>query len=88
MTADKGENNHKKSEAEKAKEPVNSNPSQITVTTLGFLLKKLDSKSSLDLSHLKQIVIDEADHFFSGDREYDEMKKLHNYLNDGKEPYY
>ena len=51
-------------------------------------MKQSTGKREIDFSDLKQIVIDEADTFFSSDRDYDQLKTLHKTLNGDKENSY
>ena len=54
-------------------------PQQIIIIVHGSLPNLLDGRKSLDLSHLKCIVVDEADVFFTDDKNFDVLSKLHKY---------
>lgn len=54
-------------------------PQQIIITVHGTLGPMLEGRKSLDLSKIKCVVIDEADVFFTDDRNFDYVRKLHKY---------
>ena len=54
-------------------------PQQIVITVHGTLANMLEGRKALDLSKIKCIIIDEADVFFTDDRNYEVIKKLHQY---------
>lgn len=51
-------------------------PAQILVTTHGKLLSMLEKRPTLDLSHLKCIVVDEADVFFLDDKNFQALQTV------------
>lgn len=61
----------------------------IVVCTLGKFIKFFDGRVKPDISALKCVVVDEADHFFSDKQNKADFAKLHKILKDrvmGKEP--
>jgi superfamily II DNA/RNA helicase len=50
---------------------------QVVVTTLGKIKGKMAGRDKLDLSHLKMLVVDEADYFFEDNRNLVDLKVLH-----------
>lgn len=56
-------------------------PQQIVITVHGKLANLLEGRKSIDLTKVKCIVVDEADVFFTDDKNFDVLKKLHSYKN-------
>lgn len=54
-------------------------PKQIIVTTHGKLEPLLKGRSPLDLTHLKCLVVDEADVFFLDEKNFASLKAISNY---------
>lgn len=57
----------------------NTAPKQIVVTTHGKLEPLLKGRTPIDLSDLKCLVIDEADVFFTDDKNFSSIKTIANY---------
>jgi ATP-dependent RNA helicase DDX19/DBP5 len=57
----------------------NKKPQQVIITVHGVLSNMLEGKRSIDLSKVKCIVVDEADVFFTDDRNFEVLSKLHKY---------
>ena len=53
-------------------------PGQIVVTTHGKADKVTSGRKTIDLSHLKCFVIDEADLFFADDKNFETLMKVYN----------
>jgi len=54
-------------------------PKQITVTTHGKIQPMLKGRKTIDLTHLKCIVVDEADVFFLDEKNNKVLKEIANY---------
>jgi ATP-dependent RNA helicase DDX19/DBP5 len=52
-------------------------PQQIVISVHGSIDKMLDGRKAMDLSAIKCIVIDEADVFFTDEKNYEVVKKVH-----------
>ena len=49
------------------------------ITVHGTLDKMIDGRKGMDLTKLRCIVVDEADVFFNDDKNFEYIKKLHDY---------
>ena len=54
-------------------------PQQIVISVHGVLGNMLEGRKAMDLSKIKCVVIDEADVFFTDDKNFEYIRKLHSY---------